>query len=64
MAAPELSDPGGSDHYLERVPYADMDTGDAGLVEKFCLVIEALHHAAKSLNSQWPQRQGVEKAFL
>jgi exodeoxyribonuclease V gamma subunit len=62
MAAPNVIDPTGFKHYQERVPFSDVKTGDVALVEKFCVVIEWLHHAAIRLNSraisgeQWKQR--------
>ncbi len=62
MAAPNVTDPAGFRHYQERVPFSDVKTGDVDLVEKFCLVIESLHHAVSRLNSrgisgeQWKQR--------
>jgi exodeoxyribonuclease V gamma subunit len=62
MAAPNVIDPAGFSHYQERVPFSDVKTGDVDLVEKFCMVIESLHHAASRLNSraisgeQWKQR--------
>ena len=61
MAAPNVTDPAGFRHYLERVPFSDVKTGDVDLVEKFCMVIESLHHAVSRLNSrgingeQWKQ---------
>jgi len=62
MAAPNVTDPAGFTHYQERVPFSDVKTGDVGLVEKFCMVIESLHHAVSRLNSrgisgeQWKHR--------
>ena len=62
MAAPNVIDPAGFKHYQERVPFSDVKTGDADLVEKFCMLIESLHHAVSRLNSrglsgeQWKQR--------
>ncbi len=62
MAAPNVTDPAGFTHYQERVPFSDVKTGDVDLVEKFCMVIESLHHAVSRLNSrgisgeQWKQR--------
>jgi exodeoxyribonuclease V gamma subunit len=62
MAAPNVTDPAGFRHYQERVPFSDVKTGDVDLVEKFCMVIESLHHAVIRLNSrgtsgqQWKQR--------
>ena len=62
MAAPNVIDPAGFRHYQERVPFSDVKTGDVDLVEKFCMVIESLHHAVSRLNSrgisgeQWKQR--------
>ncbi len=61
MAAPNVIDPAGFRHYQERVPFSDVKTGDVDLVEKFCMVIESLHHAVSRLNSsgingeQWKQ---------
>jgi len=61
MAAPDLTDPAGFAHYRERVPFSDVKTGDVDLVEKFCMAIEALHHAVSRLNirgvscEQWTQ---------
>lgn len=62
MAAPNVTDPAGFTHYQGHVPFSDVKTGDADLVEKFCMVIESLHHAVSRLNSkgisgeQWKQR--------
>ncbi len=50
MAAPTAVDPTGFAHYRQRVPYSDVNSGDTGLVEKYCAVIETLHHQVKHLN--------------
>jgi exodeoxyribonuclease V gamma subunit len=61
MAAPNAIDPASFKHYQERVPFSDVKTSDADLVEKFCMVIESLDHAVSRLNSsaisakQWKQ---------
>jgi exonuclease V gamma subunit len=61
MAAPNVTDPEGFLHYQEFIPYSDVNTGDEDLVEKFCMVIEALHHTVSRLNvhgatgEQWKQ---------
>ena len=36
-------------HYNNLIPFADTYTGDTDLLEKFCLVIEALDHAVTAL---------------
>ena len=62
MAAPNVTDPSGFLHYQERVPFSDVKTGDEDLLEKFCMVLETLHHAMGRLNirgisgGQWKQR--------
>jgi len=62
MAAPLVTDAAGFAHYQEHVPFSDIKTDDVDLVEKFCMAIEALHHAVSRLNSkgisgeQWKQR--------
>ncbi|CAB5105373.1 hypothetical protein D3OALGA1CA_1697 [Olavius algarvensis associated proteobacterium Delta 3] len=62
MAAPKVTDPAGFLHYGERVPFSDVTTGDTDLVETFCMVVEALHHAVNRLQArdlsgeQWKQR--------
>jgi len=62
MAAPNVTDPTGFMHYQERIPYSDVNTGDVDLVEKFCMLIEALYQAVSRLNvrgisgEQWKQR--------
>jgi len=61
MAAPNAPDTARLWHFQELVPFNDEKTGDADLVEKFCMVIEALHHAVNAFNvknatgEQWKQ---------
>ncbi len=50
MAAPTSFDPAGLVHYQQRVPFSDVNSSDADLVEKFCTVIETLHHQVSRLN--------------
>jgi exonuclease V gamma subunit len=52
MAAPNVVDAAGFNHYQERVPFSDVNTGDEELVEKFCMIIEAIDQAARRLNSK------------
>ena len=56
MAAPNVTDPAGFSHYQEHVPFSDLNTGDVGLVQKFCMAIEALHHAVSQVKCQGHQR--------
>ncbi|MFO7557177.1 MAG: exodeoxyribonuclease V subunit gamma [Desulfobacterales bacterium] len=61
MAAPNAPDTARLWHFQELVPFNDEKTGDVDLVEKFCMVIEALHHAVNAFNvknatgEQWKQ---------
>ncbi len=61
MAAPTGVDPAGFAHYQQRVPFSDVNSSDADLVEKFCTVIETLHQHVSRLNrrhlsgEQWKQ---------
>ncbi len=61
LAAPNALNTASLEHFQELVPFNDIKTGDVDLVEKFCMVIEALHHAAGTLNikqatgAQWKQ---------
>lgn len=61
MVAPTSLDPAGFVHYQQRVPFSDVNSGDADLVEKFCTVIETLHRHVSRLNrnpisgEQWKQ---------
>lgn len=50
MAAPNEINPDSFDHFQELVPFNDIKTGDADLIEKFSMIIETLHHAASTLN--------------
>ncbi|MCG6894058.1 MAG: exodeoxyribonuclease V subunit gamma, partial [Desulfobacteraceae bacterium] len=62
MAAPQVVDPRGFVHYRGRVPYGDLRTGETGLLETFCMVIETLHGAVERLRQpgaggrQWCRR--------
>ena len=61
LAAPDAIDTAKLGHFQELVPFNDVKTGDVDLVEKFCMVIEALNHAVNTLNvksatgEQWKQ---------
>jgi len=61
LAAPNALNTSSFAHFHELIPFNDVQTGDVDLVEKFCLVIEALHHAVNTLNvkqatgEQWKQ---------
>jgi len=61
MTAPNVTDPAGFAHFQENVPFSDLNAGDADLLQKFCMAIEALHHAASRLSvrgisgEQWKQ---------
>jgi len=61
LAAPNALDTAGLEHFQELIPFNDIKTGDVDLVEKFCMVIETLHHAVNTLNvksatcEQWKQ---------
>ena len=50
LAAPNALNTASLTHFQELIPFNDIKTGDLDLVEKFCTVIEALHHAAGTLN--------------
>lgn len=50
LAAPHALNTASLEHFQELIPFNDVKTGDADLVEKFCMVIEAFHHAAGTLN--------------
>ncbi len=58
-------------HFENRVPYSDTETGDTAMVEKFCLVVTALAHAADTLRlgqasaAQWREvlLEAAEKLF-
>jgi exodeoxyribonuclease V gamma subunit len=61
LAAPNAFDTARLAHFQELIPFNDIKTGDVDLIEKFCTVIEALHHAVNTLNvksatgEQWKQ---------
>lgn len=61
LAAPNAVNPANFEHFQELVPFSDVKTGDVDLVEKFCMVIEALHQTVSTLNEkpataeQWKQ---------
>ena len=44
---PEQSFPG---HFHGKTPYADINTGDIKLIEKFCLIIETLHQYCETFS--------------
>jgi len=61
LAAPNTLNTSSFAHFHELVPFNDLQTGDVDLFEKFCVVIESLHHAVNTLNvkqatgEQWKQ---------
>ncbi|RLB85543.1 MAG: hypothetical protein DRH24_01790 [Deltaproteobacteria bacterium] len=61
LAAPNTLNTASLEHFQELIPFNDIKTGDVDLVEKFCMVIETLHHAVNTLQvkqatgEQWKQ---------
>ena len=51
-------------HFKGIVPFADMHTGDARLVEKFCNLVESLHDAMGRLTISSASAQDWRRAFF
>ena len=52
LAGPNETNAAGFEHFEDVVPYGDLHTGDAALLEKFCVTVETLHHAATALGAK------------
>ncbi len=64
LSAPDESAEGIAKHFKGVVPYYDLKTGDAALMEKFCLIMEKLHLAATSLRKMQSTGEKWKQSFL
>lgn len=64
LSAPDESAKDISKHFRGVVPYYDLKTGDAALMEKFCLIIEKLHLAATGLKKMQSSGEKWKQSFL
>ena len=64
LSAPDESAESISKHFNGVVPYYDLKTGDAALMEKFCLIIEKLHLAATGLKKMQSSGEKWKQSFL
>ncbi|RZB30304.1 MAG: exodeoxyribonuclease V gamma subunit [Desulfobacteraceae bacterium Eth-SRB1] len=64
FSAPDESAEGIARHFKGAVPYYDLKTGDAKLMEKFCLIAEKLHLAATTLKKMQSSGEKWKQTFL
>ncbi|MGA6925686.1 MAG: exodeoxyribonuclease V subunit gamma, partial [Desulfosarcina sp.] len=64
MAAPDRPSGSSEDHFNGIVPFADIDTSDDRLLEKFCRIVETLHRSIEGLKMAAASAQDWTEAFF